>query len=206
MSTKRRPSVGTETEHPADILTREHDVVLAVLAAIESESRRLRRGAPMRSAWWVDAVLFFEQFSGRCHHVKEEHHLYPALDGAGVLHDDVSVTQLCHEHGTERALLNTLHDAAMAGNAIPLADAADAYRAFAVAHIVKENTVLLELARHALDGKALETIQLGFQEVGARTMHLHSELLALAHSLCRTAGVPENAKPVGSRSPSAEAC
>lgn len=206
MSNKHRPAADAETNHPADILAHEHDVVLSVLAAVESESRRLRRGAPMRSAWWLDAVLFFEQFGERCHHIKEEHHLFPALDGAGVLQDDVAVTQLCHEHSTQRALLAAVREAADSADASRLADAADAYRMFTVEHIVKENSVLLELARHSLDGKAIQTIQLGFDVIGRLTMHLESELLALAHSLCRTAGVADSAKPRGSHTPKAEAC
>jgi hemerythrin-like domain-containing protein len=206
MSAKHRPAIEAESNHPADILAREHDVVLSVLAAVESESRRLRRGAPMRSAWWLDAVLFFEEFGERCHHIKEEHHLFPALDGAGVLHDDIAVTQLCQEHSTERTLLTAVRDAALSADASRLADAADAYRMFSVAHIAKENSVLLELARHSLDGKAIQTIQLGFDVIGRLTMHLESELHALAHSLCRTAGVADSARPRGSRSASAEAC
>lgn len=195
MSAERLPAYNSESTHPADVLAREHEVLMAVLAALDSEARRLRRGAPMRAAWWTDVILFLEQFGDRCHHFKEERHLFPALRSAGSLPESFDLAQLCHEHEAERAMLRAMHDAVESGAGLALADAADGFRRLLAGHIVQENSVLLELLRARMPEPTLEAIWAGFDEAQNRTKHLHSELLALARSLCRTAGVPYELRP-----------
>ena len=68
---------------PTEILSNEHRVIEQVLAALEAIVRDAKSAARLDEPSARDAVAFFRNFADRCHHGKEEVHLFPALEAKG---------------------------------------------------------------------------------------------------------------------------
>ncbi len=69
---------------PTAMLREEHEVILKALALLERVGQRLEVAEPAdRDALaWLQG--FFSTFADRCHHGKEEQHLFPALERHGI--------------------------------------------------------------------------------------------------------------------------
>jgi hemerythrin-like domain-containing protein len=55
-----------------NILMEEHRVIERVLAALDEATRRLEQGQPVRSALFLDAADFIEEFADGCHSAMEK--------------------------------------------------------------------------------------------------------------------------------------
>ena len=64
---------------PTDVLRHEHEVILMVLAAAEREASRIEEGEAPAGERIAQVVEFSRNFIDRCHHAKEEKHLFPML-------------------------------------------------------------------------------------------------------------------------------
>jgi hemerythrin-like domain-containing protein len=70
-----------------EILTHEHRVIEQVLGCLEAMGAEARAAGRLDGAAAQDAVAFFRNFADRCHHGKEEVHLFPALEAKGFPRD-----------------------------------------------------------------------------------------------------------------------
>src|SRR3970282_658833 len=69
---------------PTGVLREEHEVILRALTVLERVGRDLAAGksvAQETNAWLAS---FFRPFADRCHHAKEEAHLFPAMAEHGI--------------------------------------------------------------------------------------------------------------------------
>jgi hemerythrin-like domain-containing protein len=155
-------------------LRHEHEVILRALAVLERVGERLAAGRPVSDATVSELVELLRTFADRCHHGKEEEHLFPALraKGAG---DALPVFLDEHEEG--RGYLRTL---AGAGSPAERAAAARRYVGMLRGHIERENEVLFPMAdglftpeEHAALTRAYEDVER--QVVGPG---VHDRLLA----------------------------
>src|SRR5664280_1393811 len=64
---------------PTETLNHEHKIVLMVLEGAEREATAIKAGAAVHAEKVEQMVDFFKNFVDRCHHAKEERHLFPAL-------------------------------------------------------------------------------------------------------------------------------
>lgn len=127
-------------------LRHDHEIILRALAIAERLGRALRAGAPVDRAGLAWLVDFFRTFADRCHHGKEEQHLFPALERRGIPRDGGPIGTMLHEHEEGRRLLRAMGSADDA----EVAAAIEGYATLLRAHIAKENDVLFMLAEQVL--------------------------------------------------------
>lgn len=178
-------------DHPADLIASEHQVVLAVLDALDAEASRLRGEGQLRAAFWRDAVEFLTDFVDGAHIQKEEQVLFPAMVRCGFPASPGPLTALGKDHGDERELLDQIRASLAAGDAAVLARAARTYADFLRDHVAREDNVLLEMARHVLRGddacRARDAI-LGFDDA-AGDPERTARHRRLAQRMCADAGI-----------------
>ena len=93
---------------PATIdLRREHEMIRRGLELLEHAGRRLAVGRTVGDSALGDLVHLLRRLADRCHHVKEEMHLYPAMRAKGLPPDD-RLRALLAAHGESRDYLETL--------------------------------------------------------------------------------------------------
>jgi hemerythrin-like domain-containing protein len=121
-------------------LRHEHEVILRALAVLERLGDRLATGRPVSPATVSELVQLLRTFADRCHHGKEEDHLFPAMraKGAG---DVLAVFLEDHEEG-RRYLRRLAGDAPAAERAA----AARRYVGLLRDHIQREDEALFPLA------------------------------------------------------------
>lgn len=147
---------------PTAILREEHEVILAVIAALE---RAVDQGGRLGDAeFWQGAVEFIRGFADRCHHAKEEHVLFPHLERRGIPREGGPVGVMLAEHEQGRAYVRSMaesREGAAAGDDRARQTFLGAVRGYCdllVNHIEKENGVLFPMAERVLsptDGEEL---------------------------------------------------
>ena len=143
----------------------EHQVILLVLRAAEREREFIARTGRIHGENIEKMVDFFRNFADRCHHAKEERHLFARMEGRGMSRDSgpIAVMLMEHEEGRRRiaAIAEALPRAsknepsAIAGVKENPLSCARLLRA----HIDKEDNVLYPTADNLLsqdDRKALD--------------------------------------------------
>jgi len=165
-------------EHPnaTDILKSEHRGIERMLDVVERAAERLQQGEPVPPALFAQAGEFFAHFADRCHHGKEEAHLFPALQRRGVPSAGGPIGQMLAEHDQGRAYVRTLREEARRHAEGTLADpgelvaAAHGYVTLLRAHIRKEDGVLFPLADRLLAPEEQAALVEAFDRVESQEM------------------------------------
>ena len=189
----RQPRLdGKESEMtPTETLKHEHQIIQLVLNGAEREAAAIRGGAPVNGEAVEKMVDFFRTFVDRCHHGKEEKHLFPALVAKGFSPEAGPVAVMLHEHEQGRAAVRAIAaalpgaKAGAAGQAAALADALAAYVELLRGHIFKENNVLFPMAEQVLPDAEQSGLAERFEEVENEEIGqgVHERYHALAHEL-----------------------
>jgi hemerythrin-like domain-containing protein len=86
---------------PTEELRHEHEVILLVLQEAEKQA-----GLPAPDSAHINEMLdFFVNFAHRCHHDKEEDHLFPKLKERGVTYKGSPIAILLREQSAGRGLV-----------------------------------------------------------------------------------------------------
>lgn len=183
---------------PTEILSNEHRVIEQVLACLErmidqSQSRRKLAEQPA-----CEAVVFFRMFADRCHHGKEETHLFPAMEAKGFSRETGPTGVMLREHELGRAHVRGMDqaiEAAAAGDAEALRQFAEHGRAYIELlreHIQKEDHCLFAMADQAFSQEDQQALWEAFQRVEAEEMGAgtHETYLKIANDLADRYGVP----------------
>ena len=176
---------------PTESLIHEHEIVYLVLEAIGREVEQMNAVGKADYEVLRKIVDFSRNFTDRCHHAKEEDHLFPALVKRGLSQAEGPIAVMLWEHAQGREKIKAIADTlayAEKGDGIALAvlrENLDAYARLLRAHISKENNVLFPLADRLLtpeDQKALEEAfeKVEAEEMGAGTHEVYHQL---AHEL-----------------------
>ena len=176
---------------PTETLKHEHQVVLLVLTGAEREADAIKGGAAVRAEKVEQMVEFFKNFVDRCHHAKEERHLFPALAAKGFPPESGPVAVMLHEHEQGRAAVRAIAAAlpgARAGDrkaALELADAVLGYVELLRGHIFKEDNVLFPMADQVLPAQEQARLAGAFDEVEREEIGpgVHEHYHQLAHEL-----------------------
>jgi len=139
-----------------DDLKQEHRLIEPVLSALERSIQSLGRGSSLDRDFGEKLLDFLRVFVDKCHHGKEERHLFKRLEERGIPRQSGLVLELLREHGVGRA-----HVRALAGSWPGAADgersASDTFAEHARAyvellhvHIDKEDTRLFPMADRTL--------------------------------------------------------
>ena len=176
---------------PTEIHGSEHRVIEQVLACLEKIVEQARQNGRLEKQPAEDAVAFFRNFADRCHHGKEEAHLFPALEAQGFPREGGPTGVMLHEHEQGRACVRGMAEsleAAAAGDPAALerfAANAGEYVSLLRDHIYKEDHILFALADRVLSADDQQRLLDGFGKVEAEEMGAgtHERYHALAHEL-----------------------
>ena len=176
---------------PTEILKHEHQIVLLVLKGAEREGAAARKKGACDAAAVEKMADFFKTFVDRCHHAKEERHLFPALEKHGVPKEGGPIGVMLAEHDEGRDHVRAIAAALpglKAGRPAAAAETADrllAYAALLRAHIEKEEGVLFAIADRLLTAKEQRDMVKAFDRVEAEEMGegVHEKYHQLAHEL-----------------------
>ena len=141
---------------PTDILKNEHRVIELLLYWLEriAEDARHRGHLEVRPA--RDVLAFFRNFTDRCHHAKEDAHLFPALESKGLLRRSGPTGVMLYEHEQGREHLRAMDaavDEAASGDALSVekfCTYAARYVNLLREHIAKEEHCLFGMADQVL--------------------------------------------------------
>jgi hemerythrin-like domain-containing protein len=175
---------------PTDELMKEHDAILGVLDVLDKICAQIEK----KSAFKLDDVSrildFLRRFADGCHHAKEEKHLFPALEHAGIPREHGPIGMMLSEHDLGRkyiAGISSALDRCRQGEqaAGDLVSSARAYAQLLRVHINKENQVLFPMADRVLPPDVQKQITGAFAhledvEIGKG---VHEKYHAMLHEL-----------------------
>lgn len=158
---------------PTEILRREHDVILRVLDGIEREVASIRAAGRHDSETIGRILEFVREFADRCHHGKEERHLFARLVERGMAKEGGPVGVMLREHDLGRGYIAAVAmEIALpgGGDSAHVADALEAYVELLRAHIEKENEVLFPMADRMLADRDQTELAAAFERVEREEM------------------------------------
>jgi hemerythrin-like domain-containing protein len=183
---------------PTEILKDEHRVIEQVLAALARMADQAQAQGTLNAEHARDAVEFFRNFADRCHHGKEEAHLFTRMEARGFPREGGPTGVMLNEHEQGRAHVRAMAeaiDAAAAGDKSALErwiQLARGYVALLGQHIEKEDHCLFAMADQALTPADQAELAAQFESVEHEHMGLgtHERYLKLANELADAYGVP----------------
>lgn len=178
---------------PTEILRHEHDVILKVLDGIEREVAGIRSTGRHDPATIGKIVEFIREFADRCHHGKEERHLFARLVERGMAKEGGPVGVMLREHDLGRGFVAAAAaEIALpgGGNSAHVADALEAYVELLRAHIEKENEVLFPMADRMLADQDQAELAAAFERVERDEMGdgVHEKFHAFAREFAEVCG------------------
>jgi hemerythrin-like domain-containing protein len=179
------------------ILMSEHRVIEQVLACLEKVAEQCAKTGKLDETAARQAIDFFQNFADRCHHHKEERHLFPMLELKGFSRRHGPTGVMLQEHSQGREHLQALTAAVNASST----DGAQACQSFVQhahayvdllrAHIAKEDLCLFPMADEALTEAEQSSVAAAFHEVESHDVDpgAHERFLRLADDLADRFGV-----------------
>ncbi len=176
-------------------LEAEHHVIQKVVGAMALLAEGLETGKAPDLETLRSIVEFMRIFADKCHHGKEEVHLFPLLEAKGVPARGCPIGVLLHEHDRGRALVGQLAEAledqrrgeAAAGDSIlkNLRGLIELYPG----HIWKEEYLLFPMTDKILGAEDQAALRERFEAVEAGIgPDVHRRLERLAEDIQRGAG------------------
>jgi hemerythrin-like domain-containing protein len=169
----------------------EHEKILSVIACLRLACSAARSG-DFDADTFRQAIDFIRNYADGWHHAKEEAHLFPALEAAGMPSEGGPVGVMLHEHDVGRSFVRS-----MADNVKEAAEAdgparttmlqnAESYADLLEAHIQKEDGILFNMADRLLPTAEHDRLEQAYESAipegaDAGTGARYEQL---AHSLC----------------------
>lgn len=186
---------------PTEILSDEHRVIEQVLRCLDKIAGEAESKGTLERDSAEKAVAFFRNFADRCHHGKEETHLFPAMEAKGFSRElgPTGVMMAEHEQGREhvRAMAESIAPAAK-GEARALGafvEHARSYSTLLWSHIEKEDHCLFTMANQAFTDAEQQELLQTFEKVEAEELGtgVHEKYLDIANELADRFSVPRAA-------------
>jgi hemerythrin-like domain-containing protein len=176
---------------PTEVLEEEHEFIRRVLDAAEEEIAFIDDEAAFRPNRLEMMLDFFANFTYRCHHAKEEDHLFPALAEHGMRTEEGLIAELLSEHEEGHGVVEDIDAAstgAEAGEEAQLLEVRDGLRHYCELireHIRKENEELYPQARQALSDQEKQELVDAFETVETEKMGegVHERYHEMLHRL-----------------------
>jgi hemerythrin-like domain-containing protein len=182
---------------PTEILSGEHRIIEQVLDSLQQIGQDCAAQGQLDGASAEQALDFLRNFADRCHHGKEETHLFPAMEAKGFPRQGGPTGVMLHEHEQGRTHIRGMAAAipqAAAGSADGVAQFvkhAEAYVALLREHIEKEDHCLFSMADQSLTEDDQQRLLAAFQQVEHADMGpgTHERFLDIADELADRFGV-----------------
>lgn len=176
---------------PTEALKHEHQVILMVLDAAQREARSIEATGKVSAERVGKFVEFFRNFADRCHHAKEEKHLFTRIADRGVPVEGGPIGVMLAEHEQGRshvAAIDRALKSASAGDASAAASVREhleAYVELLRQHIDKEDNVLYIMADRVLAAEDQQELAEAFERIEAEELGegVHEKYHWLAHEL-----------------------
>ncbi len=184
---------------PTDVLKQEHRIIEQVLNCLEAMSSIAVRDGQLDKESAEQAIDFFRNFADKCHHGKEETHLFTMMEAKGYPRHGGPTGVMLHEHEQGRAFIKAMDgaiDAASQGEAQAIktfTQNAQNYIAMLREHINKEDHCLFSMADSAFSEEDQKSLQAEFEHVEHEEMGegTHETYLNIANQLADKYGVPK---------------
>lgn len=180
-----------KTAKPTDILRHEHMVIRMVLDAARREAEGIDQTRKVDAKRVGKLVDFFRNFADRCHHAKEEDHLFRRMQQRGLPAEGGPIEAMEREHEEARLHLGAICEAlpkAARGEA-PAVEAVRMhlrdYADMLAEHIDREDKVLYPTADRILTSEDQQALAEAFERVEAEEIGkgVHERYHQLAHEL-----------------------
>lgn len=154
-----------------DVLKNEHEAILIVIDAAEKEAASIAETGKMRADTVRRMADFLKNFVDRCHHAKEEKHLFAAMHAHGMPMTSGPLAVMLREHEQGRAHVRAIAEAAgrtgipTAASARKVKNELSAYAALLRGHIDKEDKVLYPMADSLLTADEQNALTQAFERV-----------------------------------------
>ncbi|MDF1543660.1 MAG: hemerythrin domain-containing protein [bacterium] len=175
------------------ILSDEHRVIEVVLDCLDKITEEANSVGKLNEESAVQAIDVIRTFADKCHHGKEENHLFATLVKKGMPQEGGPVGQMLVEHEQGRAFVKGMADSvveAAAGNADALSkftQNAHGYVQLLRAHIQKEDGVLFPMADKVLNEEDQKELMKAFEVVESDHMGAgtHEKYIGIVVSLAK---------------------
>lgn len=182
---------------PTDILMNEHRVIEQVLSCLSRMVSDAEKEGKTDRELAKDAVDFFRNFADKCHHGKEEAHLFPMFESRQQPGSCGPTTVMLMEHDEGRAHVRGMDEsieAASNGDRSALqkwANHAEAFIMLLRDHIQKEDLILYPMANEVFSMDDQEELRSLFEKVEEEEMgrDTHEKYLGIANKLAQRCGV-----------------
>ena len=193
------------TMKPTEILSGEHRIIEQVLDCLEIMAQSCAAEGRLDKTSAEQALDFFRNFADRCHHGKEETHLFPAMEAKGFPRQGGPTGVMLSEHEQGRVHVRGMADA-IEGAATGESEAVARFVAHARGyvgllreHIEKEDHCLFTMADQTLTEDDQQRLLEAFAHVEHEHMGLgtHEKFLKVADELTDRFGVPRAVRDRG---------
>ena len=183
---------------PTDMLSNEHRVIEQVLECLGKIVERSDSDRKLDKQSAREAVLFLRNFADKCHHAKEEGHLFPAMEARGFAREGGPTGVMIYEHEQARDRVRKMDEnieAASQGDVAALQKFTEHVRAYCDLlrnHIEKEDHCLYTMANQAFTDEDQQELLLAFEKVEAEEIGggVHEKYVGIANELADRFGVP----------------
>lgn len=183
---------------PTDILTNEHRLIDQVLNCLEKILEQCTIEGRLDAKSARQAIEFFRNFADRCHHGKEEAHLFPVMQANGFSGGCSPVMVMLREHELGRLYIQGMEaviQPALTGDAEAMkwfVQHGKSYLTLLREHIRKEDICLFPAANHRLTEKDQEQLMATFERVETEEFgpDAHRTYLKIADELADRFSVP----------------
>lgn len=182
---------------PTQILEEEHHLIQQVVGSMAALADRVYEGEQAEKQTLVNLTEFMRVFVEKCHHEKEDHHLFPLLVSKGVPVVGCPIGALTHEHEAGRKLTVELGAAVEAYLKSPaemrqfLVMTLRGIIALYPGHIWKENYLLFPMTDKMLNEKEqqelAEKFELVERTIGLDVHHRFEQMTATLAEKAREA-------------------
>jgi hemerythrin-like domain-containing protein len=154
----------------------EHRVIEMVLNGLEKLASQVTKGKPLDCEKAEKALEMLRNFADRCHHGKEEKHLFKIMEARGVTREGGPLGVMLQEHEEGRAYIREMGESARPaakrdkGTALDFAQHAKSYIELLRQHILKEDEILYPMAEHLLSAEDDKQLMKAFEVVEKKEM------------------------------------
>ncbi len=152
-------------------LKEEHGGIKVMLGILDKVCDRLEAGRSVDPKHLGEILEFLGVFVDKCHHAKEEDHLFPAMESAGVPREGGPIGVMLRDHRAGRELVRGMSEAVAGvergdGPAVGrFVRNARGYRELLLEHIDREDNVLYPVAEARLSAEADGALTAAFEKV-----------------------------------------
>ncbi|MEK6885945.1 MAG: hemerythrin domain-containing protein [Nanoarchaeota archaeon] len=152
------------TSKTSKMLSKEHEYILKVIAAIKNEEENMLAGK-INATFLREAIEFIRNYADKLHHAKEEDILFKEFEKDASCNSCNPVPQMLHEHEIGREYVKNMEQGINEKNPKKIIENALGYCRLLEEHISKEDSVLYPMTEETITKKALEEMYKKFEQI-----------------------------------------